>query len=63
MLGGEGGDEAGMLGKCKNVPVSEKAREKQEGGQGGVTAASFSGQAAVSSGLSYLSPGGGQLQI
>jgi hypothetical protein len=47
--GGGGGGDAGMLGKCKNVPaVSEKAREKREGGQGGVTAASFSGQAAVS---------------
>jgi hypothetical protein len=36
-----------MLGICKNVPVSEKAREKQERGQGGETAASLSGQAAA----------------
>ncbi len=30
--GGGGGGEAGILGKCKNVPVTEKAQEKRERG-------------------------------
>ncbi len=62
--GGEGGGDARMLGKCKNVPVSEKAREKQERGQGGETAASLSRQAAanIRHNISRKGQCGGQLQ-